>query len=652
MTTNALQKITLEVVKPLCPQTERMFSPIQLNSSDRIRIRQAKDLKQFTIEFYAITQDGEYVRGSYNARVRFATRLPDRQKLTDSKWKIGATDINVLLIAYHWDRKHIVFEDALSRVNYEYLVANFVKQTEQVKKRTILNGFTYRDSPHFPLAPYQQKALKACLGMEGFGLFMEQGTGKTAIAIARICNEALRKPDKLFRALIICPNAVRENWANEIKKFASVKCETSILDGTEINRVKAIIGPMKRARLDPDCKAFIAIISTDSVGNSEAAMGMVPWDIAIIDESHGIRNASTKRWKAMEKLRGNCHARMILTGTPIANSMMDLWTQFEFMGEGWSGFTTFPKFKQFYGVFAENAAQDQSGYQRLVGLTNVPMIQERLARQAFLIKKSEALPDLPEKMYDIHSIKMTRDQESAYNQLCQTLMAEFEDALADSTEKDILVVNNILTQMLRLAQITSGFVGIPERRDEDGNIVQEPKINRFDPNPKVEACVEILKEKNDKQKTIIWTDYVQNIKTLKARLDLEGISAVTYYGATSKKDREEAVRRFNEDPTCKVFIGNPRAGGVGINLLGYPIGGKADTYCDHVIYYSQNWSAIDRSQSEDRAHRRGTVCHVRYTDLVVPGTIDEEIRDRVLDKRMSALKIQDIKGVISRIMKG
>jgi SNF2 family DNA or RNA helicase len=280
------------------------------------------------------------------------------------------------------------------------------------------------------------------------------------------------------------------------------------------------------------------------------------------------------------------------------------------------------------------------------------MIQERLARQAYLIKKVDALPDLPPKVYDIHEVEMTAEQETVYRQLCETLMAEFENMLADADGKDVLVVNNILTQMLRLAQITSGFVGIPQVVDEMGNVVQTAKINRFDPNPKIEAIVEILKEKEPEQKTIIWTNWVQNIKTLKARLDYEGIKAVTYYGDTSEADRAFAVTSFNEDPATKVLIGNPRAGGVGLNLLGHKIGGEATTYCDHVIYFSQNWSAVDRSQSEDRPHRRGTSCHVRYTDLVVPATIDEEIRCRVMDKRTSALKIQDVRAVISRIMKG
>jgi superfamily II DNA or RNA helicase len=597
----SLQSIALDVIEPLCPATERMFSPITLNVADRIRISMHKDGKHFHLEFYSITQDGRILGPSYNAAVRFVSKLVDTRRLSAEKWLVGATDINCLLISYHWENKNVIFNDAESKGIYTFVLTNFVVQTNRVRDREDIDGFKFIDSPHFPLARYQIQALKACINTSGFGLFMEQGTGKTAVVIARMCNEALAKQGGIYRALIMVPKAVQQNWKHEIEKFASCKGVVEIIKGTQIDRIKRIISGMRRARLDEGSHFFAGIISMDSVGNSEQALNMVPWDLAVIDESHGIKNAETKRWKAMAKLRDNCSARMVLTGTPITNSMFDLWTQFEFMGEGWSGFTSFKKFRGFYGNYENVSQQNQHGYQKLVGLTNVPMIQERLARQAFLIRKTEALPNLPNKVYDIYEVDMTKEQETCYRQLCTNLMAEFDDMLSKNEgKKDVLIVNNILTQMLRLAQVTSGFVGIPAVVDEEGNVVQEAKVNRFDPSPKIEAVVEILKEKEPQQKTLIWTNWVQNIKTLKARLDIEGINAVTYYGGTSDVNRQKAVTAFNNDPNCKVLIGNPRAGGVGLNLLGYEIGKEAKTYCDHVIYFAQGWSLTDRAQSEDR----------------------------------------------------
>ena len=649
-TPRTLEQISLNVIQPLCDETKRMFAPISLQESDRIKIKMHKDQKQFHAEFYSMDSEGREYSASYNAQVRFPFCMPARQRWSDRIWLFEATDLSCLLLSHHWKPYQLVFEDGPARAIYNYRLLNFIRQTNNVIARDNIDEFEYKDSANLPLAPYQKKALKASLYSEGFGLFMEQGTGKTAIAIARMCNEAVVK-DGPYRVLIICPKSVRINWKEEIKRFASVPGSVTIVSGSKLNRFKCIVDATRMSN-DSYCQFSVCIISMDSVDKTEEALTMTrnQWDLCILDESHGIKNPATKRWKAMQKIREVCKSRMVLTGTPITNTLFDLWTQFEFMGEGWSGFTSFKKFCKFYGNFQNVSPQSQNGYQKLVGLTNLPMIQERLARQAFLIKKSEALPDLPEKTYDIYEVEMSKEQEKCYRQLCDTLMAEFENMLAKS--KDVLVVNNILTQMLRLAQVTSGFVGIPAIVDEDGVVIQEAKINRFDPSPKIEAAVEILKEKHPHEKTIIWTNWVQNIKTLKSRLDYEKIKAVTYYGGTSDKDRQAAVTAFNEDPETKVLIGNPRAGGVGLNLLGYKIGEPAKTFCNHVIYFAQNWSAVDRSQSEDRPHRRGTKCHVRYTDLVVPDTIDQEIRCRVLDKRMSALKIQDVKAVISRIMRG
>ena len=650
-TGKTLQQIALDIIEPLCDETRRMFHAIKLNEQDRMKIKMHNEGKQFHVELYSVDADMKSWSASYNASVQFPMAMPGRQRLSDKVWLFEATDLSCLLIAFHWKPYQLVFEDAASRNLYNYIILNFVKQTGKVKDREDIDHFSYQDSPVFPLASYQKKALKACINSEGFGLFMEQGTGKTAIAIARICNEAL-KSEKIYRALIVCPNSVRTNWRDEIRRFASVPGKVTIVKGTKLDRVKCLIDAMSAAR-DVDTEFSVAIISMDSVDKTEEALTMIPWDLCVLDESHGIRNNTTKRWKAMEKLRDKCKSRMVLTGTPIANSVFDLWSQFEFMGEGWSGFTSFKKFCKFYGNFKNVAGQNQHGYQKLVGLQNLPMIQERLARQAYLIKKADALPDLPEKTYDIHEVEMTEEQASAYRQLCDSLMVEFESKLAAADgKKDVLIVTNILTQMLRLAQITSGFVGINAVIDEYGEIQQEAVVNRFDPNPKIEALVEILKEKDPYQKTLVWTNWKQNIRTIKARLDYEGIKSVVYYGDTSDQNRNLAVTAFNEDPETKVFIGNPRAGGVGLNLLGYKVGTTPTTWCDHVIYFAQNWSMIDRSQSEDRPHRRGTLHHVQYTDLVVPQTIDEEIRCRVMDKRMSALKIQDVREVISRIMKG
>lgn len=215
-----------------------------------------------------------------------------------------------------------------------------------------------------------------------------------------------------------------------------------------------------------------------------------------------------------------------------------------------------------------------------------------------------------------------------------------------SSHSSTLSMRNLA--LLALLQISSGFVSYDQGHDENERPLP-PIIDRLDPNPKVEALIELLKRKDDLHKTIVWACWVQDIKTISARLTVEGIKHVTYYGATSDPDREAAELDFNTDPATRVFLGNQAAGCTGINLRGYDYNDpdNSHTNCDQVVYYSQNWSSTLRSQSEDRAHRRGTRTAVQITDLCIPGTIDEEIRKRVLGKRKMALEIGDLKEILT-----
>jgi len=657
------KELTLDFIKPLCKKTQELFAPLAIRDSDRIKLSLTKDGKHFRAEMFAMrpSEDGGLLRtyASYEANVRFPQRIPERRKFSEKAWQFSSCDMTALLIAFHWDQTQISFTDELSRQTYTYLLARFYVQTKSIQKRNSVDDFRFLDHPTFPLTAYQKRAFFASMNNEGFGLFMEQGTGKTAVCIARIMNECLRKdPGSFYKAIIVCPKNVRENWVAEFHKFATVAGRVTVIRGDKLNRYKGIVEAMMKPRANSDEHYTIVIISYDSVDKTFDPIKLIDWDLCILDESHYIKNTATKRWKAMRLLRDKCTARMVLTGTPITNSMLDLYTQFEFMGEGWSGFSSYKAFKDFYGIYAKQAGQNQAGFHKLIGLGNVPMIQERLARQSYLIKKSEALPDLPEKMYNVVEVEMSREQKDMYREVCDNLMVEIENdmAAADTSQKQVLMVSNTLVKMLRLAQITSGHITTSEVVDDEGNVIQEKMTNRFDPNPKLETLVKILKEKTSEQKTLIWACFIQDIKSISARLRLEGINCREYRGATSDNDRKKAETDFNCDPDCKVLIGNPAAGGTGLNLLGYDHskrwyfpGGPA-TACDHVIYFSQDWSGPFRWQSEDRAHRRGTVRHVQYTDLVVPMSIDLDIRLRVTDKRLGAMKIQDIRAILNRIM--
>lgn len=658
---NQLAEIARDVLEPLCKETSQMLRPISLGANDFLRVRLNDDGTKFLTQAYAKLGEHE-VQASWNARYKWAAYVPERKDLGDNTWELAATDITALIINAHWPRERIEFTPEAETV-YTYLLFRFLKQTVASQQRAVfkLRGDSpdikrfhpdFFDHPDRPLAPYQQLALIGSIDQEGSALFMEQGTGKTPVVIRRIMHEAhqgWKREKKMMRILVVCPKNVRVNWQREIHTFATYSGMTTVLRGGQLARMKLLVEAMTH----DDSEYSVVICSYETVERSWDAIRCIPWDLCVADESHMMKWHRAKRTQRMLQLREICNARMVLTGTPIANNLFDIYTQLEFLGQGLSGFTSFNAFKTFYGQFERKRGgnEDQT---TLTGYQNLPFLQERLARVAFMITKKEAMPTLPEKLYSIREVDMTPKQRELYIKLQQELALQIEDAQKSGRNKQ-MVVNNILTMLLRLAQITSGFVSWDPIIDAEGNMLQPRTIEHIEPNPKLEVLVEECKNLSEKSKAIVWACFVPDIKKIAERLTAEGIKCVTYYGGTKDDERTAVEDGFNQDPTVKVLIGNPGAGGTGLNLRGYNPAweGTAQDHgcnCDHVYYYSQDWSMIKRSQSEDRAHRRGTRVPVEYIDLVVPNSIDEEIRARVMNKVVTALEIQDVRAIMQRVL--
>lgn len=644
-------------MKALTPATKQLLAPIDLKASDRLRLTLDRDGIRFQASVYAPTSFNEYGLASYPARNLFFERVPERRKLEGGmKWLLAATDTTVQVINALWPREQIDFVDEDTEIAYDYLLLSGIQQDRNVEavanfKITKMppNGISH--NTQFPLAGYQLVPTKNAIQSEGYALFMEQGTGKTPVVIAVTCNEAPAvhaKEKRMYRVLIVCPLSVRSNWIDEYEKFATCHGKVTALRGGEVKRVKQLIDALAPSNGE---EFTVVVMSYETMARMAESLATIEWDLVALDEGHYIKRYETKRAKGAMIIRDSAKKRMILTGTPIANTPLDIYSQLEFLGKGWSGFMSWKNFKSFYGVWEKTQHGD-----KLVALQNMPFMKERLARLSYIVTKKEVLPDLPDKVYDVYEVEMTKRQKDVYEELRRSLMLQAEQALNDTSKPRQLVVQNVLTQLLRLSQITSGFVSWDPVIDPDGNVLEERELEFFNPNPKLDALVEIMKEKSPNDKTIIWAHWVPDIRAIHARLTHEGIKGVMYYGSVKQDDRETNKHAFNKDDSVKYIAGSAGSGGAGLNLLGYdftlPEDQQGETNANHVIYYSQDWSHPKRSQSEDRAHRRGTREPVRYTDLVVPGTIDEEIRARVLKKRMMAFEVSDVREILSNVLKG
>ena len=212
--------------------------------------------------------------------------------------------------------------------------------------------------------------------------------------------------------------------------------------------------------------------------------------------------------------------------------------------------------------------------------------------------------DLPEKTYVKREVTLTDDQAKLYTQMKKLALAQLDNGEMATTQ-------SVLTQLMRLQQITCGFL------QPDDEPIQEIKSNRLN---------ELLSVVEETQgKIIIWATWTYDIRKIAELLSKEygEDSVATYYGETHQDDRQEIVKRFqNPESKLRFFVGQPRTGGFGLTL----------TAAQTVIYYSNSYDLEIRLQSEDRAHRIGQEANVLYIDLVAAKTVDEKILKALRDK--------------------
>ncbi len=680
--------ISRQVLTPLSKATSTLLEPIKLFANDYLELELDKTLRWFVstaisyrpysgvLSNYYTEADIVDFNGrmwlkdgsaSGNAAQGWVKKVPEKSEIGFGKWRLAATDFTALIISQNWPENKLIFRSEEAEMLYRLLLQRFAATQRQLElaahfkhsQNAPVMPADYIPHSESPLLPYQQVGLLMSLMQPAFALFMEQGTGKTGVTVSRWNLEAMRKrngPNKqIYKTLVICPNQVRSNWTDESAKFSVVPGKVTVIRGGIDQRRRLLLDAIRH---EDDCLWGTAIIGVDSVESTLEVLKMVAWDLIVVDEAHLLKNSRTSRWKAASELRG-VYVRqvMLLTGTPIANTIMDLWAQFELMGEGYSGFMSFANFKKFYGVYIKQTSPTEgTSIEKLVSIKNVPLIQERLARLSFMITKKDANLQLPDIVEDVIEVTMTPVQATWYKTIKDQLVLELKEILDGTEGPRRIMADHVLTKLLRLAQITSGNIRWDEVIDIEGKILAESRTEAIPgPNPKLDALQELWEDegRDPLGKKIIWATFVADIHSISTRLTTLGIKHVLYHGEVPDKDRDKVIYQFNNDPDTKVLVGTQATAGTGTNLLGYPPErpDSVDTYVDHVIIISQGWQPVLRSQSIARAHRKGARCpNLRITDVVVPGTVDEEIRDKVRQKVQTATQIQDLREILKNVL--
>ena len=334
-----------------------------------------------------------------------------------------------------------------------------------------------------------------------------------------------------------------------------------------------------------------------------------------VDESTTIKNPTAKRTKNILKLADQAKYRRILTGSPVTKSPLDLFSQCEFLDPYHLGHASYYSFRARYANmvkrnFGGRQVQLVVSYRRLDELADI------LDKFSYRVLKEDCL-DLPEKVFTKRLVELTPEQNKAYAQMKQMALA-----MLDSGE--VMTSVNVMTQLMRLHQITCGHF-----KSDDGNITHL-KNNRID------ALMQLLDETDGK--VIIWANYREDIKNIVASLKKAygDASTVEYHGGVDATLRQENIALFQEkNGPARYFVGNAQTGGYGITL----------TSANTVVYYSNSYDLEKRLQSEDRAHRIGQTGSVTYVDLIAENTVDDKIVKSLRSKINIANEImgEDIK---------
>lgn len=449
---------------------------------------------------------------------------------------------------------------------------------------------------------HQLQVIERSKDQRYFGLFMEQGTGKTHVTIATIVH--LYRTGKINGVLVLAPNGVHTNWsANELPTHCP------LVEGQDMYTAvwRSNMGKKRLrqflwvANETPDDKLAVLLANIEATRTETFIDALDTFTfrrfLLVVDESTIIKNPKAEQTKATFRIAKNAAYTRILTGTPITQSPMDLWAQCHVLDPIALPYTSFTAFKREFAIEETvYLGPNRPQFQKIIGYRNQDKLARLIESFTYRVMKKDCL-DLPEKIYQTCYVELTPEQQRIYRDLTKTCLAMIEPGM--------VTVTTALTMMLRLHQVTLGYV------PTDDGTMRQIEHNR----------IKVLKDRLEitQGKTIIFCRFTEDIKQVTAALEHP---FVTYYGETGMAVRQASIEAFQNEPECRYFVAT-RAAARGLTL----------TAAENVIYYSQGFSLEDRLQSEDRAHRIGQRKNVIYTDLVAQGTIDERIIEALRAKQ-------------------
>ena len=425
-------------------------------------------------------------------------------------------------------------------------------------------------------------------------ILAEMGTGKTLISIGIAGQLYLQK--EINKLLIVAPLSITKVWEEEFEKFADFDYQLKVLEGSTIKKIETLRNLFGN-------KLQVAVVNYESCWRLEREIAEWQPDMIICDESSKIKNPHAKQSKALHRLGKKSKHNMILTGTPVTNNPLDFFSQYKFLDESIFG-------GNFYSFKARYAVMGGYGNYQIVGYKNLQELTEKAHGIAFRITKKEAL-DLPEQVDTTRYVELEPTTRSLYNQVERESYAELSSGE--------IVAPNILTKLLRLSQMTGGY--IKDEFSEIAEQVSSAKINALE--DIVDECIDADK------KLVIFARFIPEIDAIARMLKNKKIKYAMIRGDV--KDRAGEVDKFQNDKTVKVFIGQLQTTGMGLTL----------TAADTAVFYSLSYNFADYEQAKARIHRIGQRNNCTYIHLIAKKTIDEKVLDALSKKKNIADLVVD-----------
>lgn len=386
-------------------------------------------------------------------------------------------------------------------------------------------------------------------------------------------------------SLIVMPTSLIHNWENEIRKFApSLKIYKHV--GAQRN---------KSNKMASAIRYYDVILTTyGTLRNDNEMLGSFDFYYLILDESQNIKNSSSKTYKSIIEIRSK--HKLVITGTPIENSLSDLWSQLNFLNKGLLGSLQYFKREFITPIEKKNDQEQQDKLQKLIR----PFVLRRT--------KEEVASDLPALTEQIRFCEMTDEQREIYDSEKSAIRnAILKNIESNGIKKSALVVLQGLTKLRQLANHPS--LVTKENDPESG------KFNEI-----YRCLVNLLAEKH---KVLIFSSFVKHLELLQAKIESQNWKYSLLTGKTT--DRQEVIRQFQDDPDNHIFLISLKAGGVGLNL----------TSADYVFIIDPWWNPAAENQAINRAHRIGQDKKVFVYRFITEDSIEEKIQ--ILKSKKSAL---------------